>query len=212
MTDQTEGGKPEKKLISLRLPLPLLTAIDEFAWKNRTDRSSIIEKSCRFYITAVPCPECKTLNPANGKHCSLCGAELTRPENWTDTLRTATDELMFRQRKLCSTEASLETSLFTLQDREEDTDSDGLPFLRLQIGETALLLKEVQKAILLSDTAEITTDIREAETLLQHPDPSLLPAMISRIAKRIAEIEHLEEDADHLIDYNRQFLETLEQT
>ena len=212
MTEQNEGGKPEKKLISRRLPIPLLTAINEFTWKNRTDRSSIIEKSCRFYITAVPCPECKNLNPANGKYCSLCGAEFTRPKNWIETVRATTDELMLCQRKLCSTETSFETSLFLLQDIEEDTDSDGPPFLRLQICETELLLKEIQKAILLSDTAEIKDDIREAEIFLQNQDLSLLHAMISRIAKRLAEIEHLEEDAEHLIEYNRQFLQIIDYT
>ncbi|HJK77409.1 MAG TPA: zinc ribbon domain-containing protein [Methanocorpusculum sp.] len=210
MINQPDGGKPEKKLISLRLPLPLLTAIDDFAWHHHTDRSDIIEKSCRFYITAVPCPQCQTLNPQNGKHCALCGAELLRPDHWIDTLRQITDQLMFRQRKLCTTETSLETSLFTLETREDETASEQKPFLLLQINESRLLLQEIQKAILLSDTAEITADIRAAETLLQNPDNSQIPEMISRISRRLAEIEQLEDDAAHLIEYNRKFLDTLD--
>jgi len=210
MTDHPDGGKPEKKLISLRLPLPLLTAIDDFAWNHRTDRSDIIEKSCRHYITAVPCPQCQILNPQAGKHCALCGAELTRPDHWIETLRDTTDELMFRQRKLCTTETSLETSLFSLEDLEDEVKPEQKPFLKLQIGETQLLLKEIQKAILLSDTSEITADIRTAETILQNPDTAQIPEMISRIAKRLAEIEHLEDEAGRLIDYNRELLQTLD--
>lgn len=210
MTNQPDGGKPEKKLISLRLPLPLLTAIDDFAWRHRTDRSDIIEKSCRFYITAIPCPQCQTLNPQNGKHCALCGAELTRPDHWIDTLQNITDQLMFRQRKLCTSETSLETSLFTLEVREDEVAAEQKPLLTLQINESRLLLKEIQKAILLSDTAEITADIRAAVTLLQTPDISQIPEMISRISRRLAEIEQLEDEAARLIEYNRKFLDTLD--
>ncbi|MCZ0861250.1 zinc ribbon domain-containing protein [Methanocorpusculum sp. MG] len=210
MTDQPDGGKPEKKLISLRLPLPLLTAIDDFAWRHRTDRSDIIEKSCRHYITSIPCPQCQTLNPPTGKHCALCGAELTRPDHWIETLRYTTDELMFRQRKLCTTETSLETSLFSLEDCEDEIKPEQKPFLTLQINETRLLLKEIQNTILLSDRSETTTDIRAAETLLQTPDLSQIPEMISRISHRLAEIEQLEDTAAHLIEYNQKFLDTLD--
>lgn len=108
-----------KKLISLRLPL--FTAIDDFAWKHRTDRSDIIEKSCRHYLLAIPCPQCQTINPQTGKHCALCGAELTRPDHWIGTLRD-------------------------------------------------------------------TTDIRAADPLLQTPDITKIPKIISRISRRLAEL------------------------
>lgn len=167
MTSHPDDGKPEKNSSPCGFPSPFSPQSKTSPGTTRTDRSDIIEKSCRFYITAVPCPQCQTLNPQNGKHCALCGAELTRPDHWIDTLRDITDQLMFRQRKLCTIETSLETSLFTLETREEEIASEQKPLLTLQINESSFLLKETQKAILLSDTAEIIADIRAAETLLQ---------------------------------------------
>ncbi len=209
MTSEPQGGKPEKKLISLRLPVPLLEKIDDFAWKHRTDRSDTIEQACRHYITAVPCPDCGTLNDKNGKHCSLCGARLIRPDQWVEKLRADTDELIFRQRQLCGIENSLETSLFNLETREEELPDQQKPFLRLQIDQSYLTLKQIQKALILSDTADLSRDIREAETLLQNPDQTLLPAMIGRISRRLAEIDYLEHAAEDLTSHNKKLLETL---
>ncbi|MDU9376186.1 hypothetical protein McpSp1_07790 [Methanocorpusculaceae archaeon Sp1] len=209
MTSEPLGGKPEKKLISLRLPLPLLEEIDTFAWKHRTDRSDIIEKSCRHYITAVPCTECGTLNPQSGKKCALCGARLVRPDQWVEKLRTDTDELIFRQRQLCDVETRLESSIFSLEELEEEISAEQKPFLKFHIGDSYLTLKEIQKALILSGTADLSKDIREAEALLEDPDQSLLPDMIGRISHRLAELEYLEGRAEHTIESNAELTRKL---
>lgn len=129
--------------------MPLLEEIDEFSWKNRTDRSDIIEKSCRYYIIAIPCSEC-------GKHFVLCGAILIRPDFWLEKLEHDTEDLIFRQRQLCEAETKLEASLFTLEEREEELPDAQKPFLKLQMNLSMLTLKELQKALIMSGTADIS--------------------------------------------------------
>ncbi len=209
MTSEMPGGKPEKKLISLRLPLPLLDEMDEFAWKNRTDRSDVIETACRFYVGAVICPICGTINAKNSKRCSICGVNLDSLDEWKKRLQADTDEFVLLQRRLAGLQSQLEDSSLSLEQAESD---DATPevvkkYFRLQIGTTALLIKEISTVLM--DTGKIAQDILQAEALLNDPspDPRKLAEMLRVTTADIAELDYLSDNANATLSYNKEMLD-----
>jgi len=61
----------------LRLDEKLVDALEELKWRNRTDRTTEISKACEFYVTAIECPKCGTLNAKHSNYCSICQTPLS---------------------------------------------------------------------------------------------------------------------------------------
>lgn len=208
MTSKMPGGKPEKKLISLRLPLPLLTEMDEFAWKNRTDRSDVIESACRFYVSAVICPVCGTLNAKNSKRCSICGVNLDSLEEWKNRLHESCGELCDLKDRLIGLQTQLEKSSLSLDrvmDSETVEEADK-KYLRMQNGATELLLKKI--TTVLSDNAKLSANIQRAKTI-QNDTSAELPdivGILNLINADVAEIEYLCDYANDTLSYNKDML------
>lgn len=58
--------------VSLRMRKDLLKMVDDLFWKHRTDRTVEVTKACEFYVTAIICPKCGTLNDRKSNYCSVC--------------------------------------------------------------------------------------------------------------------------------------------
>ncbi len=55
----------------------LVENLDELKWQHRTDRTKEIIQACEFYVTALTCTKCKTLNDRKSNYCSVCGEPLS---------------------------------------------------------------------------------------------------------------------------------------
>jgi len=73
-----EGGKQEDmKFVSLRMKKPLVDKLEDMAWESRTDRTTQITRACEFYVNAIKCPKCETLNDSRSNYCSVCSTPLS---------------------------------------------------------------------------------------------------------------------------------------
>lgn len=64
---------------SVNLKMDLYKRVEQFRIENNLpDRTSVIEKALIFYLSAVTCHACGTINPAKGIKCAVCGAELNQ--------------------------------------------------------------------------------------------------------------------------------------
>jgi hypothetical protein len=66
------GAAEATTQVSTRMRTDLVKAIDDLFWQRRTDRTTELTKACEFYVSAIPCPKCATLNDIKSNYCSVC--------------------------------------------------------------------------------------------------------------------------------------------
>lgn len=213
MSLENDGGKPERKIVSTRMPVGLIEGLDEFAWQHRTDRSDVIERACLFFLQGITCPECGTLNAKGSKQCSICQRDFIADNRWLDLLEFDVNYVIRARHNLGEILNTLEKSYLELVDRENAVEKAGKvdKLLALQTNETSLLVKEVQNVTNDSEKNAFLKNIREAEVFLRSPDMKEVPEIAGKMSRNAMGLANLMDEVERLLAYNKKFLETLDE-
>jgi hypothetical protein len=90
-----EKKRQDEKSVTVKMDATLAEKIEDKRWEQKTDRTTQVVKACEFYVTAITCPKCATLNDQKANYCSVClqplsetAKENTRMKELLDTIIT----------------------------------------------------------------------------------------------------------------------------
>jgi|GEM_PF-5798249 phage FluMu protein Com len=89
------GKKREnEKSITVKMDTELAEKVDSKRWKMKTDRTTQVVKACEFYVSAITCPKCGTLNDQKSNYCSVCQEPLSETAKGRERMKELLDAVV----------------------------------------------------------------------------------------------------------------------
>jgi hypothetical protein len=94
-----EKKRQNEKAISMKMDGALVEKIDDKRWEMKTDRTSQVVKACEFYVTAITCPKCATLNDQKANYCSVCLEPLSETAKENNRMKELLDTIITNDKR-----------------------------------------------------------------------------------------------------------------
>jgi hypothetical protein len=88
-----------EKSVTVKLDSTLAEKIENKRWEMKTDRTTQIVNACEFYVSAITCPKCSTLNDEKANYCSVCLKPLSQIAKEKDRTKELLDTILSNDKK-----------------------------------------------------------------------------------------------------------------
>jgi hypothetical protein len=89
-----EKKRQNEKSITVKMDASLAEKIDNKRWEKKTDRTTQVVNACEFYVSAITCPKCGTLNDQKANYCSVCLEPLSETAIGKEKMREILDSIV----------------------------------------------------------------------------------------------------------------------
>lgn len=89
-----EKTRQKVKSVTVKFDESLVTKLDDLRQIKQTDRTTQIMKAAEFYVTAITCPKCATLNDQKSNYCSVCLEPLSETAKEKERMKDLLDKVI----------------------------------------------------------------------------------------------------------------------
>jgi hypothetical protein len=94
-----EKRRENEKSVTVKMDAVLVEKIEDKRREMKTDRTTQIEKACEFYVTAITCPKCATLNDQKANYCSVCLKPLSQIAKEKDRMKDLLETIIANDKR-----------------------------------------------------------------------------------------------------------------
>ncbi|MGA9622043.1 hypothetical protein [Methanoregula sp.] len=94
-----EKKRQNEKSISMKMDAALVEKLENKRWEMKTDRTTQVVKACEFYVTAITCPKCATLNDQKSNYCSVCLEPLSETAKEKERMKELLDTIVTNDKR-----------------------------------------------------------------------------------------------------------------